>query len=109
MALLKDMDLTLIIPAYNEESEIAATIEVAKRMTAGRLREIIVVDNASTDRTADIAREHGATVVREDRKGLSFARGAGLAAAQSEYVAYIDAKHHLSGTWLTVAEAVFKK
>jgi glycosyltransferase involved in cell wall biosynthesis len=103
------MDLTLIIPAYNEEGEIAATIEAAKHISAGRFREIIVVDNASTDRTGEIAREHGATVVREGKKGLPYARAAGLAAAQSEYIAYIDADHHLSDTWFAVAEKTFKK
>lgn len=103
------MDITLIIPAYNEESEIAATLEAAKKMAAGRFREIIVVDNASTDKTSEVARMHGATVVREEKKGLPHARAAGLAHAQSEYVAYIDADHHLSETWFDVAERTFKK
>jgi glycosyltransferase involved in cell wall biosynthesis len=103
------MDLTLIIPAYNEEAEIATTLDAAKRASAGGFREIIVVDNASTDRTAEIAREHGATVIREEKKGLPFARIAGLNAAKSEYVAYIDAKHLLSDTWFSVAEKTFAK
>src|SRR5438876_311051 len=103
------MDITLIIPAYNEESEIAATIDAAKNISNGSFREIIVVDNASTDRTGEIARDHGATVIREEKKGLPYARTAGLEAAQSEYVAYIDADHHLSSTWLEVAQMIFKK
>jgi glycosyltransferase involved in cell wall biosynthesis len=103
------MDLTLIIPAYNEEKEIATTIEAAKNVAAGKFREIIVVDNASTDETAEIARVHGARVIREEQKGLPYARIAGLAAAQSTYVAYIDAKHHLSATWFSVAEETFRK
>jgi glycosyltransferase involved in cell wall biosynthesis len=101
------MDITLIIPAHNEASEIAATIDTAKKMSSGKLREIIVVDNASTDRTGEIAREHGATVVIEEKKGLPHARAAGLRAATSELVAYIDADTHLSHNWFTAAEKIF--
>jgi len=103
------MDITLIIPAYNEESEIGETLDIARQMAGERLREIIVVDNVSIDRTGEVARVHGARVVREEKKGLPFARLAGLAAAQTEYVAYIDAKHHLSPTWFAVAEKTFAK
>lgn len=103
------MELTLIIPAYNEASEIGETIDVAKRMTKSGLREIIVVDNASSDKTAEIARAHGARVVHEEQKGLPFARIAGMRAAKTEYIAYIDAKHRLTDTWLSVAERTFSK
>ena len=103
------MDITLIIPAYNEEAEIAACIDVAKKYSHGRFREIIVVDNASSDRTGEIAREHGARVVREDRKGLPFAREAGVKAAQTPYIAFIDADTHLSQHWFGVAEKTFAK
>jgi glycosyltransferase involved in cell wall biosynthesis len=102
-------DITLIIPAYNEESEIAACIDAAKRVSPGSFKEIIVVDNASTDRTGEIARAHGARVVREEKKGLPHARTAGLNAAQTELIAYIDADTHLSVQWLSVAEHLFTR
>lgn len=101
------MDLTLVICAYNEEGEIAATLDAANKAAPGKFREIIVVDNASTDRTAEIAAAHGARVVREEKKGLPHARTAGLVATQSEYIAYIDADHHLSDSWFAVAEKTF--
>ncbi len=103
------MDVTLVICAYNEEKEMAETLDAAKSAAPGKFREIIVVDNASTDNTAEVARVHGARVVTEVRKGLPYARVAGLQAAQSEFVAFIDAKHHLSETWYAVAEKTFAK
>jgi len=103
------MELTLIIPAYNEESEIGETIDAAKKMAGDRLREIIVVDNASSDRTGEVAREHGAMVVREEQKGLPFARAAGLVAAKTPWVAYIDADSHLSHHWFRMAENTLKR
>ncbi len=103
------MDLTLIICAYNEAEEIGATIDVAKTMAGEHFREIIVVNNASTDTTGEVARVHGARVIREDRKGLSYARAAGLAAAQTELVAYIDADSHISRHWYRMAERTFRR
>lgn len=97
-------EITLIIPAYNEEAEIGACIDAAQKSARGRFKEIIVVDNASSDRTGDIARAHGARVVVQPHKGLSYARQAGLDAATTEYVAYIDADTHLSENWFDVAE-----
>jgi glycosyltransferase involved in cell wall biosynthesis len=98
------MEITLIIPAYNEEKEIAACIDAAQKSARGRFKEIIVVDNASTDTTGEVARAFGARVVREEKKGLPHARQAGLDAATTEYVAYIDADTHLSESWYDVAE-----
>ena len=51
---------------------------------------VIVVDNGSTDHTADVARDHGATVVAEGRRGYGAAVHAGLEAATGEYVAFMD-------------------
>ena len=50
----------------------------------------IVVDNGSTDRTADLAREHGATVVHESQQGFGAACWAGLQAAQTDVVCFMD-------------------
>ncbi|MBI5469940.1 glycosyltransferase [Candidatus Kaiserbacteria bacterium] len=100
------MDITLIIPAYNEEKEIGACIDAVKIAGRGRFREIVVVDNASTDRTADVAREHGARVVLQPIKGLTHARQAGFDATQGEWVSYIDADTHLPSEWFDKAERI---
>lgn len=101
------MDLTLIICAYNEAQVLGKTIDTAKQRTHDDLKEIVVVDNASTDDTAEVARAHGARVVTESRKGLTYARQAGLDATTGELVAYIDADTLISPTWLAVAERSF--
>lgn len=56
----------VIIPAYNEESSIA---KVISEIPAGLVTEIVVVDNASTDRTAEVALRSGATVLRQSERG----------------------------------------
>ena len=58
---------------------------------SGRSGEVVVVDNASTDRSAEVADAHGARVVSEVRRGYGSAYLAGLAAAQGEYVVMGDA------------------
>jgi glycosyltransferase involved in cell wall biosynthesis len=60
----------LIIPALNEAESIAATLN---RIPEGLFRTIIVADNGSTDRTAEIANRCGAKVVREPRRGYGAA------------------------------------
>lgn len=66
----------VIIPAFNEEDSISKVItEIPK----GLVQEIIVASNGSTDRTEDNAREAGATVVREERKGYGNACLKGMA------------------------------
>lgn len=85
--------VSFIIPAHNEEGCLAATLE-AIHAAARELQhdyEIIVVDDASTDRTADIAREHGATVVPVNNRQIAATRNAGARAAQGERLFFIDA------------------
>ena len=101
------MDLTLIIPAYNEESCLGETLDTVIKNTRGRLREIVVVDNASTDKTDDVARSRaGVRVVYEAQKGLTSARQGGFDATQGEWVAYIDADTLITPQWMDRAEKV---
>src|ERR1700710_761412 len=71
---------SVVIPAYNEEANIAACLSsLAEQDYPGEL-EVIVVDNASTDATARIAREHGARVITEPERGVCQARQSGTSA-----------------------------
>ncbi|MFW6060292.1 MAG: glycosyltransferase, partial [Phycisphaeraceae bacterium] len=64
-----DPSIAIIIPALNEEQAIASVLKAIPR-TGTR---IVVVDNESSDRTAAVARDHGAMVLREPRRGYGAA------------------------------------
>ena len=82
--------VALLIPALNEEASIG---HVLSSLPEGVFSQIVVVDNGSTDRTAEVARALGATVVREPRRGYGRACLAGLAAleANTDTVVFMDA------------------
>ncbi len=101
------MDITLVICAHNEESVIGETIDTAKKYSDGKFKEILVVDNTSVDRTAEVARLHGARVVFEPEKGLPSARQCGFENSTSEYLAYIDADTLITQKWMDIVERTF--
>ncbi len=82
------MNVSVIIPVLNEEGAIANVInDIPKTL----VQEIIVVDNGCTDRTAEIAIQHGARVVVEPRKGYGSACLAGIAAVNMpDIVVFLD-------------------
>ncbi len=80
--------ISVIIPAYNEEQSLA---HVLNDLPKDRLHQVIVVDNRSTDRTAEVARENGATVVHERRRGYGRACLRGMAALEDpDIVVFLD-------------------
>jgi glycosyltransferase involved in cell wall biosynthesis len=85
--------ISLIIPAYNEEQLLARTLtaltDAARAL--GRPFEVVVVDDASTDRTADVAREHGARVVPVAHRQIAATRNAGARASRGEMLVFVDA------------------
>jgi glycosyltransferase involved in cell wall biosynthesis len=85
--------ISFIVPAHNEEALIGRTLvalhEAAR--VVGEPYEIRVVDDASTDRTADIARGHGARVVSISRRQIAASRNAGAQAAMGEHFIFVDA------------------
>lgn len=85
--------ISVIIPAYNEEQYIAEALDALNGQTFPRNDfEIVVVDNASTDRTHVLAKIHGADlVVYEAKKGTNQARQAGLNASSGRIIAFLDA------------------
>ena len=78
-------DVTVVIPCLNEAESLPAVLRV---MPAGYLP--LVVDNNSTDGTAEVARAHGARVVAETRPGYGAAVHAGVVAARTPVVAVLD-------------------
>ncbi len=86
-------EISVLIPCLNEEAAVGDVVDEAWEgiHRSGRTGEVIVVDNASTDRSAEIAAEHGARVVREERRGYGSAYLAGLDHAAGRYLVMGDA------------------
>ena len=85
--------LSFVVPAYNEELLIGRTLAALSEAGAalGEPFEIVVADDASTDRTAAIAREHGARVVPVRHRQIAATRNAGARAATGEWLVFVDA------------------
>jgi glycosyltransferase involved in cell wall biosynthesis len=84
--------ISVIIPAYNAADYIGRAIESVLAQTH-RPDEIIIVDDGSTDETADVIKRYGAAVryIWQKNAGPSAARNAGIRAARGEWVAFLDA------------------
>ena len=78
--------ISVVIPCYNEEEGIRGVIEQMPPI----VDEILVVDNASTDRTAEVARDLGARVVHEGRKGYGRAYRTGFEKARGDIIVTMD-------------------
>lgn len=82
------MKVSVLIPAFNEEASIAKVIEAIPK---NRVHEIVVADNASTDRTGEAAAAAGAKVIHESRPGYGSACLAAMAAMDDpEVVVFLD-------------------
>jgi len=80
--------ISVVIPAFNEEESLP---HVLNDLPQDRLHQIIVVDNRSTDRTSEVARANGATVVSEKRRGYGQACLSGMAALDHpDIVVFLD-------------------
>src|SRR5258706_6775367 len=89
------MKFSVIIPAYNEEQylpRLLDSIDVARSNYSGGSKEIevIVANNDSSDRTAEIATARGARVVKVEKRRIAAARNGGGHAARGEIVCFID-------------------
>jgi len=85
-------DISVIIPAYNEEKSISETIEQINKVLYGRNFEIIVVDDGSKDNTAKIAQEHECHVLKhEQNRGYGASLKSGIRLAKSDIIAITDA------------------
>jgi len=81
------MRVSLIIPALNEAKCLSRLLT---EVPADGLHQVIVVDNGSSDNTAEVARSGGALVIDEPRRGYGFACAAGMAAAEGDVLVFMD-------------------
>ena len=108
------MKLTVIVPAFNEEAYLAPTLGSIRaaadeaRGVSGADVEVIVVDNASADGTAAVARRLGATVVHEPVQGIARARNAGARRAAGDVLVFFDADVDVPRTLLVVICAAMR-
>jgi glycosyltransferase involved in cell wall biosynthesis len=108
------MHLSVVIPAFNEERVIRHCLEsistsLARNHKPDLTSEVIVVDNNSTDGTAQLARQFGARVVFEPVNQISRARNAGAAAATGAWLLFLDADSLLSPELLADILAMIDK
>jgi glycosyltransferase involved in cell wall biosynthesis len=84
-------DLAVVICSLNGEEGVQRCLAALFRQTIRRRLEVIVVDDGSTDGTSDVARAHGARVIRHPvNRGLAAARNSGIRAASASLVAFLD-------------------
>jgi glycosyltransferase involved in cell wall biosynthesis len=97
-------DYSIIIPAFNEAAYLSGTlasVKDAQSSLAHRTGEVIVVDNNSTDNTAQIAKSFGVTVVFEPVNQISRARNRGAHIAKGKYLIFLDADTIISAQLLS--------
>ncbi len=102
------MKISIVIPVYNEATQLGACLRAIARQTVKPL-EVIVVDNNSTDGTAAVAKSFGfVTLIKEPRQGVVHARTCGFDAARGDIIARIDADSLLPADWLAQVQVVFQ-
>jgi peptidoglycan/xylan/chitin deacetylase (PgdA/CDA1 family)/glycosyltransferase involved in cell wall biosynthesis len=95
------MKFSIVVPAYNEETLLPACLDSLLAQDFDGDLEIVVVDNASTDRTAEVARARGVEVVEEPRRGYSLALARGYTSVTGEIVASTDADSVVPPDWVS--------
>jgi dolichyl-phosphate beta-glucosyltransferase len=86
------IELSVVIPAYNEQARLKAHVPAIKAHLAGKSHEIIVVNDGSKDNTATVARELGVRLIDlQPNRGKGGAVKAGMLEAQGRYVLFTDA------------------
>jgi glycosyltransferase involved in cell wall biosynthesis len=97
-------EVSVVIPAFNEEHRIAACLHSLARQDTDRLYEVVLVDNNCTDRTLEVARASMAglnlRIVHESRQGRGAARKAGFEAARAAILCSADADTRYPRDWL---------
>jgi glycosyltransferase involved in cell wall biosynthesis len=103
------MVISFVVPAYNEEAELPATIAAIRNAAQNRQYDIIVVDDASSDATAGVARASGAQLVSINRRQIAAARNAGARAATGEILFFVDADTRINERHITGAIDALEK
>lgn len=102
--------VSVIVPAHNEEAFIGKCLDSLSKQTLDKkFFEVIVIDNASKDATAKIARKYNVRVIEEKRKSVVLARQKGVDKAKGEIIVSADADTTYPQNWLKNIKADFDK
>lgn len=100
--------ISVLVTAYNEEKDLPLCLDSIRSCDYDKEKyEIIVIDNNSTDKTADIAKRYGARVIKESKQGNTFAVSTGMKEATGEIIAMTDADSIVDRSWLSEIEKLF--
>jgi hypothetical protein len=99
------VSLSFIIPVRNDAARLRRCLDTTE---AGAAHEVIVVDNGSTDGSADVARSAGARVLSLPGQRVSALRNAAAQVAAGDLLAFVDADHELGPGWAAAAERLFR-
>ncbi|SDU90500.1 Glycosyltransferase involved in cell wall bisynthesis [Microlunatus sagamiharensis] len=99
---------SVVVPAHDEAADLGAALDALLAQDLDASYEVLVVDNASTDATAEVARSRGVRVVPEPRLGVCQARQTGVEAARGEVVASTDADSVVPHDWLSRIDATLR-
>lgn len=98
--------ISIVIPAFDEAIDLPTLLESLAPVRHDPEFEVIVVDNGSTDNTAEIARAHGTNVVSMKRSRVGAGRNRGANAARGDLLAFLDADVIVTPQWLSDIRAV---
>ena len=93
--------VSVVVPAYNAAGVITSCVKALQEQDSSPPYEIIVVDDGSSDNTADLAEESGAQVIRHtERRGAAAARNSGIGAAAGDIICFTDADCMPKENWI---------
>ncbi|WP_316736888.1 glycosyltransferase family 2 protein [Pedobacter aquatilis] len=93
-------DISIVIPAYNEEANILKTLFALSNTKTKYSVEVVVVNNNSKDKTEELIKACGVICVNESRQGITIARNSGLAVAKGTYIINADADTIYPELWV---------
>ncbi len=100
--------ISVVVAAYNEEEYLPRCLTAVTSQNFPKEEyEIVVVDNNSTDKTAEIAKSFGARVIREEKQGNTYAISRGMNEAKGEIIANTDADTVVAPDWLNRIKEIF--
>ena len=102
--------ISFIVPAHNEEVLIGRTLDAIRSaaVATGEPYDVVVVDDGSTDRTAIVAADRGARVVRVEHRQIARTRNAGARASSGRILVFVDADTVISAATLTATLAALR-